>query len=126
MPLRNSPSPIVHRDKSELPPFSGACVARTVNRTERLATPAAMAAMDKEWNRFRSVFYQAGIGVRDESKVENKSSVVARARKLGVTFHFARIFDICVEKGSELPAGRPERKYKGRAVLQGDQVNDQN
>ena len=33
---------------------------------------------------------------------------------------------MCVEKGSELPLGHPERKYKGRAVLQGDQVKDQN
>ena len=40
--------------------------------------------------------------------------------------HFARVFDLCVEKGSELPVGHPERKYKGRAVLQGDQVKDQN
>ena len=43
-----------------------------------------------------------------------------------MTVHFARIFDICVEKGSELPVGHPERKHKGRAVLQGDQVKDQN
>ena len=40
--------------------------------------------------------------------------------------HFARIFDLCVEKGSELPQGDKDRKFKGRAVLQGDQVRDQN
>ena len=39
--------------------------------------------------------------------------------------HFARIFDLCVLKGSELPEGHPDRKYKGRAVLQGNDVKDQ-
>ena len=31
-----------------------------------------------------------------------------------------------MEKGSELPEGHVDRKFKGRAVLQGDQVRDQN
>ena len=82
--------------------------------------------MGKEWNRLRSVKHRTGVGVWDETAVEEKSAVVARANKSGRTVHFARIFDICVEKGSELPVGHPERKYKGRAVLQGDQVKDQN
>ena len=40
--------------------------------------------------------------------------------------HVGRIFDICVEKGSELPLGDPARKYKGRVVFQGNQVKDEN
>ena len=37
-----------------------------------------------------------------------------------------RIFEICVEKGFELPVGDPNRKYKGRVVFQGNNVKDQN
>ena len=37
-----------------------------------------------------------------------------------------RLFEICVEKGSELPAGSPGRKFKGRTVFQGNRVVDQN
>ena len=36
------------------------------------------------------------------------------------------IFEICVEKGSELKEGDPARKYKGRVVFQGNEVRDQN
>ena len=115
-----------HRPKAVLPPMSGACVARSVNRTERLSTPAAMKAMDKEWSRLRNVKHRAGVGVWDETQVRERFEVVAEARRLGEDYHFARIFDICVEKGAELPEGHSERKFKGRAVLQGDQVKDQN
>ena len=38
--------------------------------------------------------------------------------------HFARIFPICSEKGSELPEGDPDRKFKGRCVVQGNDVKD--
>ena len=40
--------------------------------------------------------------------------------------HFARIFPICSEKGSELPEGDPDRKFKGRCVAQGNDVRDEN
>ena len=32
---------------------------------------------------------------------------------------------ICVEKHSQLPAGDPKRKFKGRGVLLGNQVKNQ-
>jgi hypothetical protein len=32
---------------------------------------------------------------------------------------------ICVEKGSELPKGHSQRKYKGRLVFQGNNVQDE-
>eukprot|EP00972_Heterocapsa_arctica_P101389 14942994-Heterocapsa_arctica.AAC.1 len=33
---------------------------------------------------------------------------------------------MCVEKNSELPAGHPKRKFKGRVVFQGNRVTNQN
>ena len=36
-----------------------------------------------------------------------------------------RIFDLCVEKGSELPKGHKARYFKGRVVYQGNQVKDE-
>ena len=36
------------------------------------------------------------------------------------------MFEICVEKGSELPAGHELRKFKGRTVFQGNNVRDEN
>ena len=46
--------------------------------------------------------------------------------KKGQKAHFGRIFEICSLKGSELPKGHPQRKYKGRSVFQGNQVRDEN
>jgi len=40
--------------------------------------------------------------------------------------HFGRIFEICVEKGSEFKKGDARRKHKGRTVFQGNMVKDQN
>ena len=40
--------------------------------------------------------------------------------------HVGRVFEICVEKGSELPKGSPLRKFKGRTVFQGNNVQDEN
>jgi hypothetical protein len=48
------------------------------------------------------------------------------ARKRNETAHVGRGFDICVEKGSELPKGSPGRKMEGRVVFQGNGVLDQN
>ena len=36
------------------------------------------------------------------------------------------MFEICVEKGSELPAGQKLRKVKGRTAFQGNNVRDEN
>ena len=52
--------------------------------------------------------------------------VIAEATRLNKKVHFARIFPICSEKGSELPEGDPDRKYKGRCVAQGNDVRDDN
>ena len=100
-----------------------ACVARPVGRA---STPAALEAVAKEWNRLRSIKHKTGVGVWDESEVKEKRQVRRQAEIDGVLVHFARIVDLCVEKGSELPVGHKDRKFKGRAVLLGDQVKDQN
>ena len=39
--------------------------------------------------------------------------------------HFGCIFDICVEKNSELPDGDPNKKFKGRVVFEGCHVKDE-
>ena len=116
-----------HRPKvSDTPLLFNACVARPVSRKERNETPAALEAVKKEWTRLRNVKHKHGVGVWDESRVREKYLVRQEAKRNGTTVHFARIFDLCVMKGSELPDGHPDKKYKGRAVLQGDQVKDQN
>ena len=119
----------VHRQKIpdlELP--FPACVARAVNKTEIAAKPAAQAAMDLEFQKLRDKKHP-GLkkpGCWDESLVEELHVVKARARHTGETMHFGRIFGICVEKGSELPVGDKNRKFKGRYVFQGNEVKDQN
>ena len=39
--------------------------------------------------------------------------------------HIGRVFGICVEKGSELPANDEGRYFKGRYATQGNQVSDE-
>jgi hypothetical protein len=77
-------------------------------------------ALQKEWDRLRAA------GCWDETKVREWSDVAREARAKGIKAHVGRIFEICVEKGSELPVGDPNRKYKGRVVFQGNNVKDEN
>jgi len=94
-------------------------VARSVNAKELRETPAARAAMKVEWDSLRS------LRTWDESKVREWDQVAAEARSTGHKVHVGRIFGICVEKGSELPKGDPNRKFKGRVVFQGNNVKDE-
>ena len=80
----------------------------------------ALAALKKEWDRLRA------IGTWDESKVREWKDVRLEADRSGQDVHIAPIFDICVEKNSELAEDNPQRKYKGRVVLGGNNVKDQN
>ena len=57
--------------------------------------------------------------------VREWAQVAADAERKGEVVHVGRIFEICVEKGSELPKGDPGRKFKGRTVFQGNEVRDQ-
>ena len=91
-------------------------VARPVKRAEIESNPDAQAALRKEWDRLRN------IRVWDEGKVAEWGDICRAGKKA----HVGRIFEICVEKNSELPKGNPLRKYKGRVVFQGNQVWDTN
>ena len=103
-----------HRDKlqdqSELMccHFSDALVAR----------PAAQDALDKEWNNLTSK------GAWDYSTVREWDDVSREAIKNKTKNYVGKIFEICVEKGSELPQGDPMRKFQGRTVFQGNNVNE--
>lgn len=67
-----------------------------------------------------------GNGTWDETAVESLWSVKAKAKeKLNTTnihTHFGNLFDLCVEKHSELEEAK--RKYKGRVVFGGHRVFD--
>ena len=86
----------------------------------RSENPAARASLDKEWGRLRKII------TWDEAGVREWRDVASEARSSGSKVHVGRIFDICVEKGSELPKHDPARKFKGRVVFQGDNVRDEN
>ena len=58
--------------------------------------------------------------VRDWSAVADE----AKAKKEEV--HFGYLLGLCSEKGSELDANDKNRKYKGRALYQGNRVVNQN
>ena len=76
--------------------------------------------MQKEWDRLVA---QKVWGL---STIREWNDVASEARSSGVNVQFGYIFGICVEKNSELPAGHPNRKFKGRVVFQGNRVVDQN
>ena len=118
MPVR--PRENTHRQRvPELEcPFS-ALVARPVSKNEARANPKAQAALLKEWDQLRKA------GCWDESKVQEWGDVAGQARRAGTNAHVGRIFEICVEKGSELAPNDPARKFKGRVVFQGNQVLDE-
>ena len=118
MPVR-PPFPI-HRVKNPAVEYPyEACVARPVSRKEVQKEAKAQAALNKEWRKLRA------LNTWDETAVREWSDVAAQAKKTGTKVHVGRIFDICVEKGSELAPTDPNRKFKGRVVFQGNKVKDE-
>ena len=112
-----------HRNKNPttVSPMSFyAAVARPVTKKEVKMMPAAEAALLKEWTKLRNAT------AWDESAVREWRDVAEEARRKGKKAHVGRIFEICVEKGSELPVGDPNRLFKGRVVFQGNGVHDEN
>ena len=83
------------------------------------ANTKAMKAAQDEWDRLRNK------KVWDETVVRNWSDVCAEARKKNKEINVGRVFGICVEKGSELAADDPRRKFKYRVVFQGNNVTNQ-
>ena len=91
--------------------------AKQLKMDEVNRTPAAKAAMDKEWKKLQDIgsWYLSNVREFDDVKAE----ALAEAR----TVHFGFVFPICHEKHSELPLD--QRVYKGRVVFQGNNVQDE-
>ena len=97
-----------------------ALVAKILQQPEIQRTPAAKAALDKEWQKL------VDKGCWIEKQVREYDQVASEAQKKKLKVHFGRVFEICTLKGSELKEGDPSRKYKGRSVFQGNRVLDEN
>ena len=66
---------------------------------------------------------EAGVQARlAYEKVREWDDVSSEAVRANAKVHVGNVFELCVEKGSELPKGNPLRKYKGRTVFQGNKV----
>ena len=95
-------------------------VARPVNKKEIRSNPKAQESLDIEWDKL--VKKTAWL----YDTVQEWSTVSEGAKKKGKKVHVGKVFEICVEKGSELPVGHKLRKFKGRTVFQGNNVRDEN
>ena len=82
--------------------------------------PKAMEAFMKEW---KGLWDQE---VFDFSTTREYDAVVSEAKKKGEKVHMARVHGLIYEKNYQLKEDDPARKFKGRGVLLGDQVKDQN
>ena len=94
-------------------------VARPVGRKEMMENEDARKAMRKEW------LGQHAEGVYATDDIREYDDLVRDAKRKGEEVHMARIHGICVEKNYQLPKGHPNRKFKGRGVLLGNQVKNQ-
>ena len=97
-----------------------AMVTRPVTRKEMLSNPKAMEAFMKEW---KGLWEQE---VFDFSQTRQYDDVVSEAKRKGQKVHMARVHGLIYEKNYQLKEDDPARKFKGRGVLLGDQVKDQN
>ena len=122
-----------HRPRQKTVFFYSACVAKSISKREaKLLTRkgadglTAWEALSKEWKKLEDQGCWDIKGVRSMRKVKAESE--AQFRKSGDPkdkAHFGAIFDICVEKNSELPDGDPNKKFKGRVVFEGCSVKDE-
>ena len=97
-----------------------AMVTRPVTRKGMLSNPKAMEAFMKEW---KGLWEQE---VFDFSQTREHDDVVNEAKRKGQKVHMARVHGLIYEKNYQLKEDDPARKFKGRGVLLGDQVKDQN
>ena len=84
-------------------------VHKFIPMPKAMKTPAAIAAVDKEWEKLEK------ISAWNLTKVKSKKQVIDEARMSGATVHFGSLMDICHLKNAELEA--KHQKYKGRVVL---------
>ena len=97
-----------------------AMVTRPVTRKEMLSNPKAMESFMKEW---KGLWEQE---VFDFDQTREYDDVVSEAKKNGQKVHMARVHGLIYEKNYQLKEDDPARKFKGRGVLLGDQVKEQN
>ena len=87
--------------------------------------PRAQAAVDAEWQKLRDC--DGGKGTWDETEVREYWDVKHEAKQkldqTGIHTHFGSLFDLCVEKASELEESK--RRYKGRVVFGGHRIHDE-
>ena len=102
-----TPHLTTHRPRSEHHPAYNAMVARFLTIKEVNSNPKAQQAILEEGEKLLKQ------GVWDVNSVREKRGVIRDAMRFKKKVHFARIFPICSEKGSELPEGDPDRKSKG-------------
>ena len=101
-------------------PFAS-LVARPVGRKEIESNPDAQKSVDVERKNLESK------GAWDYNTLCEWLQVIKEANKgRSEKVHVGKIFEICVEKGSELEKGNPLRKFKGRTVFQGNNAKDEN
>ena len=120
MPLvKTKADSTTHRPKTQASwsPFPVA-VTKMISKKEMREIPEALEAMRKEFARLSGKCWI-------EKDRRSKKEVIAEAQKNGEEVHFSMVHGIIGEKGYELPKGDPRRKYKGRAVVLGDRVFDQ-
>ena len=98
-------SDYVNRHRAYMNVFN-AMVTRTVKRKEMLSTPAAMKAMDDEWDKLSKQMAWDLITVREQD------DVAAKARYNNIKVHFDGIFGICGAKGSESKRTVPPKSGK--------------
>ena len=120
MPRRRDPYP--HRSKMRGPVFG--CGTRPVRKDEIRRQTDAQLAMDAEFGRLSDK------GTFGWDTVQPWAKIAAKARRTSKKIHVSSVFGICVEKGYDLPdrpdgTRDPDRKYKGRYVLGGHDVRDE-
>ena len=95
-----------HRPRSEHHPVYNAMVARLLTSKEVQSNPKALQAILEEGEKLLKQ------GVWYITSVRERRDVIQEATRLNKKVHFARIFPICSEKGSELPEGDPDRNIR--------------
>ena len=126
MPCINTGKIHEHREKimGQQLPFPAA-VSRPVSRKEMLENPEALKKMRDEWNGLteQGTFE---FGTAKNPLIFEYDTIRAETKKNDEEIHCGRVHGIMVEKHWQLPKEDPRRKFKGRAVLLGNKVTNQN